>query len=109
MLKETIIRKYLNYLSSVLIHCEGLHHLVFQHPSLDQSLLILLLLSRGEVRCHLVEAELEQLHDSQHLPLPLWVRHQVHDLLRALRQQFRDLLRVDLDQSDSDWVEVIRT
>ena len=90
-------------LSGVLIQYVGLlSRLVVLHLLME-----LLLLRRGEVPGHLVEAELEQLEDAENLLSPLWVLDHVHDLLRVLSQEICHLPRVDLDQGNCDRVEII--
>ena len=56
----------------LLIQYEGLLRcLIVLFLPLDHLLVELLLLRRGEVPCHLVETETEQLEDTEHLLSPL--------------------------------------
>ena len=97
-------------LSGVLIQYEGLlHRLVVHHAPLHLLLVELLLLSRGEVPRHLVEAEPEQLEDPEQLLPPVRVLDQVHDSLRVVPQKVRHLPGVNLDHCNRDRVEIIRT
>ncbi len=82
---------------------------MLNHAPLDHLLVEFLLLHRGEVTGHLVQAVSEQLQDSEQLLPECQVLHKVHDLVHVLPQKVGQVTRVNLDHGHRDRMEIIRT